>query len=281
MIENPLKIQAEPSTVLSARGLEYAYPGGHEAVRGVDIEVFSGEKVALLGPNGAGKSTLLLMLNGCLTPSGGVMEIMGTRIPNSLDDPIERRRGAEFARKSVGLLFQEPDDQLFMSTVEEDLRCGPAGMGLTEDEINEWVDSAAEAAGIGHIRNRVPQNLSGGEKKAVALATVLAMRPSILVLDEPTDRLDPAARSRLLKTLGSMKGPMLVATHDLWAAMELCGRSLLMKEGRIVAEGPSREILTDPVKLAEAGLEPPPGMELCPLCAGRLADTAEGITRGR
>lgn len=254
--------------ILSARGIEFAYAPGLEALRGIDLEIRRGEKVALLGPNGAGKSTLLLTLNGCLVPSGGSLEILGNIIfPRSTKALGE---ALDFARRSVGLLFQEPDDQLFMATVEEDIRCGPAAMGFSDLEVSSLVAMAAETAGVCHLLERPPQNLSGGEKKSAALAAVLAMNPALLVLDEPTDRLDPGARLRLLETLRSMDRPLLMATHDLWAAIELCDRAIIMAHGRVIAEGPTEKLLFDTTILTEAGLVPPPGAGLCRSCGGLL-----------
>ena len=205
----------------------YAYPDGHEALRGVSLRISHGEKAALLGLNGAGKSTLLLLTNGLLLPTAG--EVNVGNVPVSKDTlPI--------VRQSVGMVFQNPDDQLFMPTVEEDVAFGPRNMKLPETEVKRRVDTALEAVGASDLRNKSFAALSGGQKRAVAIATVLAMEPSILVLDEPTANLDHLVRRQLIDIIKSFDHTVLVATHDMEFADEVCTRKITLNNGQIVSD---------------------------------------------
>ncbi len=234
--------------VLHAHDLVFTYPNGYTALRGVTVHIRRGEKVALVGPNGAGKSTLLLHFNGILQPQEGRIWVDGLEVtPEHLGE----------IRARVGLVFQDPDDQLFSPTVFEDVAFGPLHMGLPEDEVRKRVQEALAAVGLEGREHRAPFHLSGGEKKRAAIATVLAMRPSILVLDEPTGGLDPRGRRALIQTLCGLPVTMLIATHDMRLAAELCSRTLVMDEGRIVAEGPTRTLLRDEALLEAHGLESP------------------------
>ncbi|BCB79636.1 ABC transporter ATP-binding protein [Phytohabitans flavus] len=237
---------------LDVRGVEYAYPDGHVALRGVDLSIGRGERVALLGPNGAGKTTLVLHLNGILTAGGGTVAVGGLT--------VDRDRGtlAEIRRR-VGIVFQDPDDQLFLPTVGEDVAFGPANLGLRGAELTARVDEALAAVGMSEHRDRAPHHLSFGQRRRVAVATVLSMRPEILVLDEPSSNLDPAARRELAEILRSLPVTLLMVTHDLPYALELCDRSVILDEGRIVADAPTRELLTDSELLARHRLELPYG----------------------
>ena len=221
---------------VAADGVEFAYPDGRRALHGVDLHVHPGERVALLGPNGAGKTTLVLHLNGILTPSAGSIRIAG--LPAQPDHLREIRR-------RVGIVFQDPDDQLFMPTVRDDVAFGPANLGLTGDRLAERVAEALEAVGMLEHADRAPHHLSFGERRLVAIATVLAMRPEILVLDEPSANLDPAGRRELAEVLDGLDMTMLMVTHDLPYALGLCRRALIMNHGRIVADGPIGAILGD------------------------------------
>lgn len=216
------------------RDVRYTYPGGGEALRGLSFRVDRGEKVAILGPNGAGKSTMLLHTNGLLLPSAG--EVLAAGVP------VERKTLAE-VRRSVGMVFQNPDDQLFMPTVEEDVAFGPLNMGLDQDEVERRIDAAMRAVGATGLRRRSPMQLSGGQKRAVALATVLSMQPRILVLDEPTANLDGPTRRSLIGTLGTLDATCLIATHDLDMARRICHRAIVVDEGRAVADGPCADVL--------------------------------------
>ncbi len=228
--------------------VHYTYPDGHEALRGITFRITHGERVALVGVNGAGKSTLLLHTNGLLLPTQGRISVGGIEIT---------RKTLPRIRQTVGLVFQEADTQLFMPTVEEDVAFGPANMGLTHEEIAQRVTRALEAVGAESLRHAAPHRLSGGQKKSVSIATVLSMEPSILVMDEPTSNLDARARRQVIDLLDRFDHTMLIATHDMEMIPELCPRTIVMKEGRIVADGETTRIFGDR-KLVEAyGLEQP------------------------
>jgi cobalt/nickel transport system ATP-binding protein len=242
---------------LSIKGLTYAYPDGSVALRGVDLDVAGGERVALLGPNGAGKTTLVLHLNGVLHGGAGTIDIAGLRV-----DARDRARLAE-VRRRVGIVFQDPDDQLFMPTVAEDVAFGPANLGLRGAELQSRVDEALEAVGMAQHRDQVPHHLSFGQRRRVAVATVLAMRPELLVLDEPSSNLDPASRRELAGILEGLPVTVLMVTHDLPYAMQLCARSVILDDGRIAADGPTPQILADETLLQAHRLELPYGF--CPV----------------
>ena len=237
---------SEPS--LEVTGLSFSYPDGHEALREVDLHVHHGERVALLGPNGAGKTTLLLHLNGIFRPSSGKVRVAGLDIS---DDSLME------VRRRVGLVFQDPDDQLFMPTVGQDVAFGPANFGIEGEELETRVTEALGAVSMLGAVDRAPHHLSYGERRRVAIATVLAMRPEILVLDEPTSNLDPASRRELIEALRGLPITQLLVTHDLPFALELCPRSLVMDDGRIVAADTTVEILSDDVLMKTHRLELP------------------------
>jgi cobalt/nickel transport system ATP-binding protein len=237
---------SEPS--LEVNGLSFSYPDGHEALRDVDLHVHHGERVALLGPNGAGKTTLLLHLNGIFRPSSGKVRVAGLDIS---DDSLME------VRRRVGLVFQDPDDQLFMPTVGQDVAFGPANFGIEGEELERRVTEALGAVSMLGAVDRAPHHLSYGERRRVAIATVLAMRPEILVLDEPTSNLDPASRRELIEALRGLPITQLLVTHDLPFALELCPRSLVMDEGRIVAADTTVEVLSDDVLMKTHRLELP------------------------
>lgn len=241
-------VQTAPS--LDVRGVRYAYPDGHVALHEVDLTVPRGDRVALLGPNGAGKTTLVLHLNGILTPTGGSVTIGG------LAASRDRAVLAEIRRR-VGIVFQDPDDQLFLPTVAEDVAFGPANLGLRGAELAARVDEALAAVGMGEHRDRAPHHLSFGQRRRVAVATVLAMHPEILVLDEPSSNLDPASRRELAEILRGLPVTLLMVTHDLPYALELCDRAVILDQGRIVADGPTVDLLADPELLARHRLELP------------------------
>lgn len=231
--------------------VHYSYPDGHEVLKGVTFRVTHGEKVALLGLNGAGKTTLLLHTNGLLLPTKGEVNIG--------DVPVTKKT-LKLVRQSVGMVFQNPDDQLFMPTLEDDVAFGPRNMGLPEEEVQRRVTEALAAVGAEQLRHLAPWQMSGGQRRAAALATVLSMGPSILVLDEPTSALDAAARRRVIDLLASFSHTILVVTHDLEMAADLCPRSLLMADGRIIADEPTTQLLLDDEKMGEAGLEINPSL---------------------
>ena len=228
--------------------VHYRYPNGYEALCGVSFRITHGEKVALVGANGAGKSTLLLHTNGLLMPSQGEVVMGGITLT---------RRTLPLVRQSVGLVFQDSDNQLFMPTVEEDVAFGPSNMRLEPEEIRRRVTEALDAVGALDLREASPFRLSGGQKKRVAIATVLAMEPSVLVMDEPTSNLDPRARRQIIDLIRRFSHTTLVATHDMEMVLDLCDRTIVMKEGRIVADGSTRHVFGDLALLEECGLEQP------------------------
>jgi len=240
------------SVTIHARGLRYRYPGGRYALDGVDLTVARGERVALLGPNGAGKTTFMLHLNGLLRGEGG-LEVAGLEIGKS-----DLRQ----LRARVGLVFQDPDDQLFMPTIEEDVAFGPLNLGLDRAEVALRVDDALAAVRMEGRARRGPHELSMGERRRAAIATVLAMRPELLVLDEPSASLDPRSRRELVEILATLDQTMLVTTHDLPLAAQLCERAVVLAGGRIVADGPCDEVLADEATLAANDLELPLGFDI-------------------
>ena len=248
-----MKTIVSPSTTVSALeivNLTFAYPDGRQALKGVSFSLHPGEKVAILGPNGAGKSTLLLHLNGLLHGSGDV-SVMGHRVVENDKKALARIRAL------VGLVFQDPDDQLFSPTVYEDVAFGPLYMGLPMDEIDERVQHALSQVGLDDYGDRMPFHLSGGEKKRAAIATVLSMHPQVLVLDEPSAGLDPRARRGLITLLDHLDQTILITTHDMHMVKEIFPRSIIMDGGAVVADAPTREILADQPLLEAHGLEMP------------------------
>ncbi len=231
--------------------LKYRYADGLEALRGVSFAIAEGERVALIGPNGAGKSTLLLHLNGLLPERPAVnpsVKIFG--------EPVTESNFASI-RKTVGFLFQDPDDQLFCPTVFEDVAFGPSQFGVTGDALEARVASALEQAGLRGFEERLPQHLSRGEKRRVCLAGVLACEPRVLVLDEPTSDLDPRGRRELKELLRKIPAAQIIATHDLEMVIEICSRAILLDHGRIVADGPPEHLLNNEQLMLEHGLERP------------------------
>ncbi|HLO30237.1 MAG TPA: ATP-binding cassette domain-containing protein [Anaerolineales bacterium] len=235
------------TNVLRVHDLHFSYHDGNSALRGVSFEMCEGDKVALVGPNGAGKSTLMLHLNGILSGHGEVT-VGGERLT---------RDNLHAIRAMVGLVFQNPDDQLFSPTVFEDVAFGPLHMGLPMEEVESRVNSALEAVRMSGFRDRLSHHLSVGEKKRIAIATVLSMDPHILVLDEPSAGLDPRARRTLINLLRELPITMLVSTHDMRLVEELFPRTIVMDEGQIVADGKTKEILEDEQLLTAHGLEKP------------------------
>ena len=235
------------TNILSVNNLHFSYHNEHIALRGVSLVLCEGDKVALVGPNGAGKSTLMLHLNGILTGKGDVI-VGNERIT---------RDNLPAVRAMVGVVFQNPDDQLFSPTVFEDVAFGPLHMGLPKEEVIERVDKALEAVRMSGYADRLSHHLSVGEKKRIAIATVLSMHPQILILDEPSAGLDPRARRTLINLLRDLPITMLVSTHDMRLVEELFPRTIVMDEGRIVGDGDTKKILSDEKFLNEHGLEKP------------------------
>jgi len=244
--------------ILEVKDLCYSYPDGTPALAGINVTIHHGESVGLVGANGAGKSTLLQHLCGSLLPKSGRIRVG--------DVPVSAGTLHE-VRRTVGMVFQDPDDQLFMPTVAEDVAFGPLNIGLTSEEATVRVDEALRMVGAEHLKNRPPYRLSGGEKRGVAIATVLACSPDILVMDEPSANLDPRSRRLLITLLRGFTHTKVVATHDLDLVLDLCERTIVLHEGRIMADGPTVSIFHDSDLLYECALEPPLSMQACPACS--------------
>jgi cobalt/nickel transport system ATP-binding protein len=233
---------------LEIKELAFAYPDGNQALYGVNLSIQKGERVALLGPNGAGKTTLVMHMNGIHPTSHGSIHVAGELVDSKNKESIKQ------IRSKVGIVFQDPDDQLFMPTVGEDVAFGPYNMGLRGAELNRVVDEALELVGMSEFKDRPPHHLSFGQRRRVAVATVLAMKPEILILDEPSSNLDPASRREL--------AAIVMVTHDLPYAFELCERSVILSGGIIVADNDTKVILKDQALLKSHRLELPVGFNL-------------------
>jgi cobalt/nickel transport system ATP-binding protein len=236
-------------TVLEAKDIIYSYPDGTPALNGASLSLEAGEKAALVGANGSGKTTLLLILSGALAPRGGEILLRG-------EDVLGR---ASALNKAAGLVFQEPDDQLFMPTVAEDVAFGLVSSGVSVPDARDAAIACLESLGVSALADRPPHRMSGGEKRMAALAGILVTEPEILILDEPTSGLDPASRRNIVKTLENMNSTMLIGTHDLDMALDLCVRVFVMYGGAMTAEGRPREILTDGALMRKNGLDLPLG----------------------
>jgi cobalt/nickel transport system ATP-binding protein len=236
------------AAAIEIRHLHFRYPDGFEALKGIDLSVAAGEKVAVVGPNGAGKSTLLLQLNGIFEPTHGTIQV---------GDVVVDRSTVRRVRALVGLVFQDPDDQLFSPTVFEDVAFGPLHMGVPEDEIHDRVERALAAVGMAGFERRTPHRLSLGQRKRVALATVLSMDPEVLVFDEPSAGLDPRGRREVIAILRDLPQTVLASTHDMRLVAEVFPRVIVIDGGAIVADGPSDSILADDELLEAHGLERP------------------------
>lgn len=246
--------------------LHFTYPDGTAGLTGVSFRITHGESVALVGANGAGKSTLLMHLNGCLLPTQGTVQVG--------DLPVTKKTCAAI-RRSVGMVFQDSDDQLFMPTVYEDVAFGPMNLGLGPEEVRPVVLQALDRVAALHLKDRPPYKLSVGEKRRVAIAAVLAMSPDILVMDEPSSSLDPRTRRELIALLHTFEHTKIIATHDLDLAMELCPRTIVLSDGRVLADGPTGDIFTDEALLAKSRLEKPLSMQNCPRCSQKQPPHSE------
>jgi cobalt/nickel transport system ATP-binding protein len=237
------------SPAIDVQQLGFAYPGGPLALDGVTFAVQPGESIGLVGPNGAGKTTLFLCLTGVLSPQSGSVQVCGLEVR----DPAQRRRLPE----RVGIVFQNSDDQLFSSTVRDDVAFGPLNLGLDASEVQRRVSEALGRVGMAGQEGRVPFHLSGGEKRRVALAGVLAMRPEVLLLDEPSMFLDPRGRRELIGLLNGLGGTKLIASHDLEMILATCSRVLVLDGGKVTADGAARAVLADAAVMEAHGLEVP------------------------
>jgi cobalt/nickel transport system ATP-binding protein len=243
--------------IVEAKNLEFTYPDTTHALLDISFKITHGESVAIVGANGAGKSTLLLHLNGYLTPTSGQVRIG--------DFPLTKETLQE-VRRTVGMVFQDPDDQLFMSTVYDDVAFGPLNLGLPIEEVDSRVKTALETVGVLALKDRPPHRLSSGQKRRVAIATVLSMSPDILVMDEPTSGLDPQARRRLIEMLQTFKHSKIIATHDLDMVLDLCERTIILNEGKIQADGKTSDIFQDEKLLTDCHLDKPLRLQGCPVC---------------
>ncbi|RMF09789.1 MAG: ABC transporter ATP-binding protein [Candidatus Neomarinimicrobiota bacterium] len=234
--------------LVECREVSFTYPDGTPALRDISFRITHGEAVAVIGANGAGKSTLLLHLAGVLLPQSGTVRVGDVLVDSSHLDEV---------RRTVGFVFQNPDDQLFMPTVFEDVAFGPRNLGIPEDQLENRVLEALRSVGADHVRDRAPYHLSGGEKRAVSIATVLALQPKILVLDEPAANLDPVNRRKVIRLLTQFSHTRILATHDLDLALDVCDRVLILHQGRITADGNAETILRDENILRQNGLELP------------------------
>ena len=230
------------------KDVRFRYPDGTEAIKGINFRITHGESVGIVGGNGAGKSTLLLHMNGYLMPTSGTI-VIG-------DIPLQKGTAAEI-RKRVGVVFQNPDDQLFMPTVFDDVAFGPLNLGLDEQCVRERVREALLRVNCLALENKPPHHLSGGQKSAVAIASILAMDPDILVLDEPAANLDPKSRRSLINLLKSFVHTKIIASHDLDLILDVCQRCIVIRDGMVVADEPSAQILSNKTLLEENNLELP------------------------
>ena len=246
--------------IVEVKNLCHVYPDGTSALRDVSFRITHGESVAIIGANGAGKSTLLQHLNGCLSPGSGEIRIG--------DFPLNKGTLPEI-RRTVGMVFQDPDDQLFMPTVFDDVAFGPLNLGLSGADLESCVTGALARVGLVHLAEKAPYHLSGGEKKRIAIASVLSMSPDILVMDEPTSGLDPHARRQLMSLLREFRHTKIFTSHDLDMVLDLCERTIVLDDGKVRADGPTLAIFRDEALLADCRLEKPLSMQGCPVCSRR------------
>ena len=234
--------------MLAIEKLNYAYPDGHQAIRDVNLKIEEGESIALVGANGAGKSSLFKLIIGISEIKEGSIKV---------EELAVGKKTLKDIRRKVGMVFQNPDDQLFMTKVYDDIAFGPRNELLTEEEVEERVVNALEQLGITHLRDRMPHRLSGGEKRVIAIASVLAMNPRLILFDEPTSFLDPQARRNVINTLDSLKMTKIIATHDLDMALDICDRVIILHHGSVFADGTVKDILLDEKLLSQCHLELP------------------------
>jgi cobalt/nickel transport system ATP-binding protein len=243
--------------VLSFDNIGFAYPGGPAVLKNLSCTIGHGESVGIVGANGAGKSTLLLMLSGVLLPDHGSLHV--GEIPVAAPNLPQ-------IRQKIGFVFQNPDDQLFMPSVYEDVAFGPRNYGLAPAEVEKRVMQSLTTVGIPHLKDRPPYRLSGGEKKAAAIASILAMQPEILVMDEPTAALDPGSRRRFIQLVRGFSQTKIIASHDMDMVMELCERTIILKDGMIARDGSTFQIMSDATLLKQCNLEMPLTLQSCARC---------------
>lgn len=239
---------------VEAKSLHFLYPDGHEAIKDISFTIYHGESVGIIGANGSGKSTLLFLMMGILFPDRGEVKV---------GDVALTKKTLSMIRQRLGMVFQDSDDQLFMTTVYDDVAFGPRNYHLREDEVRLRVDEALEMVGITHLIYRAPFKLSNGEKRAAAIASVLSMRPDVLIMDEPSSGLDPKSRRRLIQILKGFSHTKIMTSHDLDMVLETCDRTIVIKDGGVAADGRALEILTNEDLLKKCGLELPLSMQKC------------------
>lgn len=234
--------------MIHAKNISFSYPDGNQALNKVSIDIKTGTTVAVVGANGAGKSTLLSLLIGIHTAKEGEIQIAGISM---------EKKNLEEIRKKVGFVFQNPDDQLFMARVYDDITFGPRNFGYSTEEITKMADKAIETMKIEHLKDRAPHKLSGGEKRNVAIAAVLAMNPEVLLFDEPNSYLDPKNRRNFIHAMSELQHTKLIATHDLDMVLDLCQRVIILRKGEVFADGDPMELFRDMELMEQSGLEIP------------------------
>ena len=242
--------------IIELQDVHYSYPDGTRALNGISFQILHGDSVGLVGANGAGKSTLLLQMNGTLLPTKGSVRIGET---------VLSKKTVREIRKRIGLVFQDPDDQIFMPTVFEDVAFGPLNLGWTLENVEQSATKALEQVNCLHLKDRPPHRLSLGQKRSISIASVISMDPDILVMDEPSSNLDPRSRRQLIKLLKKFDHSKILATHDLDMVMQLCDRTIILNEGKVVADGKTLELFSNKKLLEDNGLEKPLSMQYSPL----------------
>lgn len=245
---------------IHCKDIYYSYPDGKKALNGITFKINHGESVGIVGANGAGKSTLLNLLLGIIFPTSGGIQVGDTTIC---------KKTLPLIREKIGLVLQDADNQLFMPSVYEDVAFGPRNYKLDEKEVHNRVMKALETVGIAHLKDRPPYKLSGGEKRAAAIATVLSMQPEILIMDEPTAALDPKSRRRLISLLNEFTHTKVIATHDMDMVWETCERTIIISEGAIIADGLTKEVLSNEELMNKSSLELPLCLQRCPICGSK------------
>ncbi|TJX13467.1 ABC transporter ATP-binding protein [Tissierella creatinini] len=242
---------------IEVSNLHFLYPDGNEAIKDISFTIYHGESVGIIGANGSGKSTLLSLIMGVLFPDKGKVKV---------GDVTVTKKTLAMIRQRLGMVFQDSDNQLFMTTVFDDVAFGPRNYNMDENEVKIRVDEALEMVGISHLIDRAPFKLSGGEKRAAAIACILSMKPDVLIMDEPTLGLDPKSRRRLINILKGFTHTKIITSHDLDMVFETCDRIIVLKDGKVAASGATLEILTNGELLDKCGLEAPLSLQKCPVC---------------